>query len=1270
MMQSYLANMQYKKVPKKKDDIIIQFVAQEEPKEAKEPKEAEQANPVFEIVDLRKEMDIDRMLVMKRLREKKMMTVVQPILDSKRVRYGDAVIDIPKVQPRKTNVSIVIESIEKPSEKETEKEKEKEKEAEEPSEKETEKEKEKEAEEPSDKKPEEKAEKEPEKDSEEKVEPEKDSEEKTEKEPEKDSEEKVEKEAEEEPEEPAKKTKAKKEAEPKEKKQRKKQPGEEKAEKAEKLTKTNLALRLPKPAKLIVKTSPYYMTNRKIYIQKIRELFNPYTAEIEKMSENITCSTELENVDFKLLTHQKIVKDYLNLYSPYRGLLLYHGLGSGKTCTSIAIAEGMKSEKNVVLMTPASLKTNFFAELKKCGDHLYRKNQYWEFIGIQGQPGNIELLSTSLNIPKSFIEKKKGAWLVDIKKPSNFASLNSSDQEAIDEQLDAMIRSKYQDINYNGLNANIMKTLTEDGKKNPFDNKVIIIDEAHNLVSRIVNKIKRPNSINYKLYDYLMKAQNARIVLLSGTPIINYPNEIAILFNILRGAIKSWSVPVITKTEQKVNRETIIDVFSNNGITQYDYVDYADNKITITRNPFGFVNTFKKEKKGGSSDLMDDYLSGGGTKSKKHSPKHTPKNKTKKQKTDSPYVIKDGVIKIKKITELEIKEEESADYYERALKDQDYHSGGALNPLVDYTGMKLDDTGNITDEEFLKQIKKILGINKIEVVDGLIKIDYNKPLPDNGETFLNTFIDTTNKNMKNENVFKRRILGLTSYFRSAQEQLLPSFVMNENSIYHIEKIEMSDHQFEEYVKIRKIEIEEEKKSKKTKQKQAKAAEAGKNDDVFTMSSTYRIFSRACCNFAFPAGLNRPLPDKKDIEEEKEGDKDEHESQTIDAVSLNEEDQVAPPEEAEQKKYAERIQGALITLSSGNYLTKEKLQDTSPKFLKVLENIQDPANEGLHMLYSQFRTIEGIGILKLILEANGFAEFKLNYVNGAWDIQESEGDLGKPKFVLYTGTETADEKELIRNIYNGNWEIIPKNISDKLKKVASNNKMGEIIKLFMITSSGAEGINLKNTRFVHIVEPYWHNVRLEQVIGRARRICSHQDLPQELRTIKVFLYISTFSETQKNDKQNIEIMIHDLSRIPDKTGKTISVSTDESLFEIANIKTDINQHIFKIIKQTAIDCTLYKNDENLVCYGASQGKIKTNDFLSYPTLEKDLGEREDLNVKTTKIKLTETKPINGIKYAIDKKTGELYDLEKYKIGQLVNVGVMIKQGNKVEIQLKK
>ena len=107
-------------------------------------------------------------------------------------------------------------------------------------------------------------------------------------------------------------------------------------------------------------------------------------------------------------------------------------------------------------------------------------------------------------------------------------------------------------------------------------------------------------------------------------------------------------------------------------------------------------------------------------------------------------------------------------------------------------------------------------------------------------------------------------------------------------------------------------------------------------------------------------------------------------------------------------------------------------------------------------------------------------------------------------LLYTGTEYAEEREIIRNIYNGAWNYIPTQIASKLKQMSRNNNMGEIIKVLMITAAGSEGINLRNTRYVHLMEPYWHPVRLEQVIGRARRICSNKDLPIKLQTVEVFL----------------------------------------------------------------------------------------------------------------------------------------------------------------------
>ena len=66
---------------------------------------------------------------------------------------------------------------------------------------------------------------------------------------------------------------------------------------------------------------------------------------------------------------------------------------------------------------------------------------------------------------------------------------------------------------------------------------------------------------------------------------------------------------------------------------------------------------------------------------------------------------------------------------------------------------------------------------------------------------------------------------------------------------------------------------------------------------------------------------------------------------------------------------------LLKENSKEYLTPDGLITYSPKFLNVLNNIENPKNNGLHLIYSQFRTLEGIGILKFVLEANGYAHFK-------------------------------------------------------------------------------------------------------------------------------------------------------------------------------------------------------------------------------------------------------------------------------------------------------
>ena len=84
------------------------------------------------------------------------------------------------------------------------------------------------------------------------------------------------------------------------------------------------------------------------------------------------------------------------------------------------------------------------------------------------------------------MDKNRGAWLVDVRKPSNYESLSTDDRINLDNQLNEMIRDKYQFINYNGLRNDTLDEHTANGDINLFDNKVVIIDEAHNFVSRIV----------------------------------------------------------------------------------------------------------------------------------------------------------------------------------------------------------------------------------------------------------------------------------------------------------------------------------------------------------------------------------------------------------------------------------------------------------------------------------------------------------------------------------------------------------------------------------------------------------------------------------------------------------------------------------------------------------------------------------------------------------------------------------------------------------------
>ena len=208
-------------------------------------------------------------------------------------------------------------------------------------------------------------------------------------------------------------------------------------------------------------------------------------------------------------------------------------------------------------------------------------------------------------------------------------------------------------------------------------------------------------------------------------------------------------------------------------------------------------------------------------------------------------------------------------------------------------------------------------------------------------------------------------------------------------------------------------------------------------------------------------------------------------------------------------------------------------------------------------------------------------------------------------------------------------------------------MGEIIKVFMISSSGSEGINLRNTRYVHVVEPYWHPVRMEQVIGRARRICSHKDLDEQYQTVEVFVYLMTFTREQIDGDDAKDLKLKDGS----KKDPSIPLTSDEFLYEISVIKEEINSQLTIAVKEAAIDCAVYeqKNEnEGLQCL--SFGEPSNTSFVYNPNIEKDEDDVVAVLNESKEIWKAEPIQVHGKKYAARKvKNNEyiLYDAKAYE-----------------------
>jgi hypothetical protein len=972
--------------------------------------------------------------------------------------------------------------------------------------------------------------------------------------------------------------------------------------------------------------------------------------------------------------YQAFVREYIRQASPYRGVLVYHGLGSGKTCTSIAAAEALYSQsgKKIIVLTPAALRENFYDQLMFCGFNHYRLQNYWTSFPLSDT--HVRLFAENvLEIPSDYIDsvlrlkgdEKHVIWVPDLSKPesqSNFNSLQDWERTSISNQIHAFLKNKFTFIGYTGYT---ITKLLQIAVENPtfFDNSVIVIDEIHNLSrlmcgkldyfldskskhsETITNEKWRPTwrgvgqeappadgkwtkefvkrSYNYYsraflFYVLLLQAKNSKIIALSGTPIVNHPLEFGILSNILHGYFNSLEFIVKTKNDDSI--ENIKDF-----LKAHPRVNFYDSE-KVQENTKFFVTM-----------LEDGYM--------------------------------------KSIQETYVKKPDGSDDKTKPKK---------KSTVITYVG---EDAQPALIHDLFGDISAKLG--SLIVGEPTYKLE---PLfPPTLNSFNEYFIDEKTATVKNTDTFTRRTSGLVSYYRGSKEELMPKVTKDE-----IIKCKFSPYQQSEYEKIRKEEINKESKTKKAVGTEALELSTKGNSD------SYRINSRSICNFCFPTEIPRPYPknmrdiknvvsmDKGDITEKAEliDPEVEKEEQSVreedDYISKGEEkeeneegEQPQPQIEAKTKEDEFKIlqMKAFNELSSikdeifhieTNVPEEQQLKHYSNKFYEIYKRIQE--SPGSSLLYSVFKVLEGLGVFSLVLEANGFQRIRLQ--GPEKDLEFDEATLKsfterpeQPRFILYSGSESFTERMTLINIFNSDLKKLPpkiKTVLEQFNKVHPKSKAikveetkeekkegekpitgpiqnlyGELCKVFMITKAGAEGLSLYNIRTVHIMEPYWNKVLTDQVKGRAVRICSHKNLPVNERTVDVYTYLSVF-----NGPPSLTFQLKDGSK-----------TSDEYIFQLATEKDKISSEFLMKIKNGAVDCSLNKseNEKGIVCVSYSD----SDDFLYDPRISKDISlqikteQVEDDKALTLKVQEAKEYRKDGIVYLIieDAKTNKFYIYKK-------------------------
>ena len=751
----------------------------------------------------------------------------------------------------------------------------------------------------------------------------------------------------------------------------------------------------------------------------------------------------LAKAEFELAPHQAFVKNFMSFQTPYSSLLLYHGLGSGKTCSAIGVCEEMRDymkqtgiTKRIIIVASENVQNNFKLQLfdernlkivdgvwniRACiGNKLLKEinpmnmkgmtkekvvsqiknliNAYYIFLGY-GQFANyiIKTMNYNEEVQKQTYKKKQEHTKGEKTKTQALTNVNIE------------------------INSRIIKRL-----QNEFDNRLIVIDEVHNIRKTDDNENKKV-AINLELL--VKSAKNMRFLLLSATPMYNSYKEIIWLLNIMN-------------TNDRRGRIEVRDIFDKNG-------NFKNNgEEVLIRKSTGYISFVRGE---------NPYTF----------PYRVYPSEFAKEHTFPKFKYPSYQMNLKKI------------------KNKD------KNRVLSLYLTKIEECNNCGKCQYCAYKYIIYNLrNKKFSITTKTGVVRDMPSFENMESFGYTLLQTPLESL----IISYPFPGLKDILdEMPNEKLFEEFTPGPS------ESEENEEEPEESVgpltKKPLLIVESSSSERKTAGEDDDEIESAQNPLIEEESETVENKQPSEISSSVKGGENSSSIRKVEMSI------DPHKLTGKIGLErmMNFVDEKAPPVKGDFEYKRTTID------NYGKIFSRDLIGKYSAKIKCILDNIVNPktgkVSDGIILIYSQYID-SGLIPMALALEEMGFTRYGQQ---GTKPLFKSKPTDIVDVRTMKVPEDKKHFMPARYSMITGESRLSPNNDFEVKGLTGEDNKDGHKIKVVLISKAGSEGIDFKFIRQIHILEPWYNMNRLEQIKGRGVRNMSHKDLPFEKRNVQIFMY---------------------------------------------------------------------------------------------------------------------------------------------------------------------